>query len=452
MNKQTIWIIQKIFFRVKQMVFLFFVIRLLYILYDSYFYKHTITIAVGTKTGAYATYGKTYKKELEKYPNVRVKIKITEGSIKAQEAVLKGEADFAFAQEGTENFKLTALANVAYEPIWIFVKKDSNITSFSDLNGKIVNIGSKNTGTYPVSLDFLQLIDFNLSMTKTLPSKQGYKQLKEGKIDAMIYTVGINSQLLNNILNDPTITFLDFKEAESYRKNLLGKQFLYPKIESKYYHILHIKVNSLNLKKKIPSKDVTLLAKRTLLLTKDAPDEVIRAVLKVADLLHSKVGILHKEKEFPNTSMLRISENKVAKRYFEQPINTYESNRYIRNFWLAQDLQAITDMILTFIVVIVVIGFYVEVIIPITIMIGRLDINRWYKLINKLDTNMETFSLDELKNKIKELEIILVEMQNSDNIHPIHLEAFYSIQQQINDMLIEFKKRIKVMMEKEIIC
>jgi len=329
MNKQTIWIIKKIFFIVKLIVGLSFVIGLLYILYDSYFYKHTITIAVGTKTGAYATYGKAYKKELEKYPNVRVKIKITEGSIKAQEAVLKGEADFAFAQEGTENFKLTALANVAYEPIWIFVKKDANITSFSDLNGKIVNIGSKNTGTYPVSLDFLKLIDFNISMTKTLPSEEGFKQLKEGKIDAMVYTVGINSKLLNNILNDPTIIFLDFKEAEAYRKNLLEKQFLYPKIESKYYHPIHINANSLSLKNKIPSKDITLLAKRTLLLTKDAPDEAIRAILKVADLLHSKVGILHKENEFPNTSMLRIRENKVAKRYFEQPINAYESNRYI---------------------------------------------------------------------------------------------------------------------------
>jgi len=333
---------------------------------------------------------------------------------------------------------------VAYEPIWVFIKKDSNIKKFSDLKGKILNIGSKNTGSYPVSLEFLKLIDFNLSMTKTLPSKEGFKQLKDGKVDAMIYTVGINSQLLNKMLDDENITFLDFKEAEAYRNNLLDKPFLHPNIESKYYHILHIKANSLNLKKKIPSKDITLLAKRTLLLTKDAPDEIIRAVLKVANLLHSKVGILHKENEFPNTSMLRIRENKVAKRYFEQPINSYESNRYIKNFWLAQNLQAITDRILTFIILIIVIGFYVEVIHPITIMIGRLDINRWYKLINKVDTNMETFSLNELKDKIKELKMILVEIQNSDNIAPIHLEAFYSIQQQINDMLIEFKKRLKI--------
>ena len=444
MNKQTIWIIKKIFFILKWIVGLSFIIGLLYIIYDSYFYKHHITIAVGTKTGAYATYGNAYKKELEKYPNVSVTIKITEGSITAQEALIKGEADFAFAQEGTENFNLTALANVAYEPIWVFIKKDSNIKKFSDLKGKILNIGSKNTGSYPVSLEFLKLIDFNLSMTKTLPSKEGFKQLKDGKVDAMIYTVGINSQLLNKMLDDENITFLDFKEAEAYRNNLLDKPFLHPNIESKYYHILHIKANSLNLKKKIPSKDITLLAKRTLLLTKDAPDEIIRAVLKVANLLHSKVGILHKENEFPNTSMLRIRENKVAKRYFEQPINSYESNRYIKNFWLAQNLQAITDRILTFIILIIVIGFYVEVIHPITIMIGRLDINRWYKLINKVDTNMETFSLNELKDKIKELKMILVEIQNSDNIAPIHLEAFYSIQQQINDMLIEFKKRLKI--------
>jgi uncharacterized membrane protein len=114
-----------------------------------------------------------------------------------------------------------------------------------------------------------------------------------------------------------------------------------------------------------------------------------------------------------------------------------------QSFWLAQSLKKIENFVLIFIIPLGLIGFFIEVLYPLIKIYTRRKINRWYRQINRLDTNLKYFTLQQLKEKREELENILIEIQNTDNIDAIHLEAYYSLQVQIRQMVENFERRIK---------
>jgi hypothetical protein len=121
------------------------------------------------------------------------------------------------------------------------------------------------------------------------------------------------------------------------------------------------------------------------------------------------------------------------------------------HFWLAQTFKKLEDMVMSVIVLLGLIAFFIEVIYPISKIFTRRKINRWYRKVNKIDTKMDTLSLDELKERRAILEDTLTEMQDNDNIDPIHLEAYYSVQHQITNIIEEFERRIKEKQAKEIL-
>jgi TRAP transporter TAXI family solute receptor len=425
--------------------FLYIALLLCYILWESNQHQRNINIAVGKPMGAYATYAEAYKKELKKY-DVSLKIIYSDGSMDAQSKLMKGEVDFAFIQSGTQeknqSEKPLVLANVAYEPIWIFYK-DKNITSLEDLSNKAVNLGNKHSGTYPIASQLMSLVEQNNSVS-FYNAKDAFTQLTKGQIDAMFYVIGVKSSRLQNILHTPNISILNFENAQSYRKYFIQNE--------DYYEIVTIEANAIDLSRKIPKTTKTLLAKTTMLATKDASEEMSRLFLKVAKKVHSKMGFIKSENTFPNVKNLELPQAEASKEYFKEPEHRYEEIIYLRNsYWIAQTLKWLDDIIMSVIVFIVLLGFWIEVLYPLYKIFTRRKIDRWYNKVNKIDSQVDTLSLDELKERRENLENILTEMQNNDNIKPIHLEAFYSVQHQVTNILEDFERRIKEKQAKEIL-
>ncbi len=409
-----------------------------YLVWDSNKHLRIVNIAVGKPMGAYATYAHAYKKELEKY-GVTLNIIYTDGSMEAQSKLMNGEANFAFIQSGTQKEQQKnrplVLANVAYEPIWIFSKRDRNITSLEDLKNRTVNLGNKNSGTYPIASQIMNLINQN-SKASFNNAKDAFEQLLANQIDAMFYVIGIKSSRLQTILHTKNISILDFNEATSYRKFFIQNK--------DYYEIVTIDANSIDLVNKIPQTSKTLLAKTTMLVTKDASPEMSRLFLKVAQKVHSKIGFLKSENTFPNTKNLKLPQSGASKTYFQEPLHRYETIGYMSgHFWLAQTFKKLEDMVMSVIVILGLISFFIEVIYPISKIFTRRKVNRWYRKVNKIDSQIDKLSLEELKSRKAVLEEMLIEMQNSDNIDPTHLEAFYSVQQQVINIIEDFEKRIK---------
>ena len=433
-----------------------FAIFVIYVYYDATHHQKNVTIAVGKENGAYYVYAKQYQRLLKKY-DVNLSIVTTNGAVDTQEKLIKGEVDFAFLQGGLEreNEGILALANVAHEPIWVLYR-DTNITTFEELKGKRVNICNPHSGTYPVAKELLvKLLGMKESELYTKHMKEAFPMLMEGKLDAVFYIIARSSKSLQEKIRVNGIHILNFSEAESIRKAFILDDLNVS--QNDYFKTIVVKRRSIDFVKNIPKKDKMLLVKRTILGTKKASDEMVRLFLKVAQKVHSKEAFFHEENHFLSTNGLKYKQHVASKRYFEQPLHRYESSALLKSFspkhsyWIAQSLKKIENTILIFIVPLAVIGFFVEVFYPLTKIYTRRKVNRWYRKINKLDTNMEHFSLDELRKNKSLLEQIAIEMHNTDDIDATHLEPYYALQQQVHDMIENFERCLEGKCAKEIL-
>jgi TRAP transporter TAXI family solute receptor len=409
---------------------------ILYILLDQNAHPTFVKIAVGAKDGAYYKDALEYQKELKK-DGVNLELVHTAGSVEAQEKLVKEEVDFALIQGGTEHSGVLALANVEYEPIWIFYN-NKDITDLKSLKGKRIAISQIGSGILPVARELLNLVGINNfnSTLSFLPNHEAVKALDEKRIDAMFYIAAPNANLVSKLMNISGIHLMDFKESESYRQFFVQK--------NKYFHIVKLHKNGFNLRKHIPTKDHTLLATTAILATnKNASDELVRLMLKVTKRVHHHMGIFHNENIFPNVSMLTIKQHSASKYYFRKESNYYEENY---SFWTAQTLNKLQNITLKYILPFVTLfAFFIEVLIPAYHLYTRRKLNNWYESINRIDTNIENLNFRDLKGHRLRLQSMLSEIRATDDIPAAHMEIFYTLQNQIVNILDDIDKRINLL-------
>ncbi len=411
-----------------------FAIPFAYVIYDRTLHKSEISIATGGKSGGYYATALKYKKILKNY-GIDLKLITTNGSIDAQNRLINSKVDYAFVQGGTQikDRGIKALANIAYEPIWVFVR-DKNISKLNQLFKKRVAVGKIGSGVWPVAKNLLNELGIDENNTKLLhlSNSDAAKKLQEAKIDAMFYVASPNAKIVKELLLDDNISLLNFQDANTFRQYFLKK--------SQDFQILKLFESSFDLKEHSPKDDHTLLAKHTILATKSASDDMTRLMMKVVDEVHKGAGIFHKEGTFPNSSMLPFPQDDAAREYFSQKSHFYEEHF---DYWTAQSLNRLHDFVLLYILpILTIFAFFVEVIMPTIEWIHRKKIIKWYDKINALDTGIEHLSVEEAKKKKAILEDILHEVRNQDDIPPSHMEEFYSLQNQIANILNDLQKQI----------
>ncbi len=422
-----------------KIVLLFIILVMLLILaiaIESDNHKKVIKIAVGSKIDAYTQYAKKYAKEFEK-EGVTLKLVETKGSVQAQAFLQKDKVDFAFVQGGTENSNVYALANILYEPIWIFYK-GKQLHDLKELKGKRIAICEKGSGILPVTLNLLDSVGINgfNSHFKYIPSSKAYRELKSNKIDAMFYIASADAPFLKRLMSLPHIHLLNFmKSSNSY------KQFFVKR--NKHFEIVTLYKNAFDMEEQIPRRDHKLLAKNTLLATYNASDKMVRLMLKIAKKVHSKVGVFHEENTFPNASQLKIKQHPASKIYFRNPTNYYEEHF---PYWIAETLAKADNYFFRFILpLIALFAFFIEVVLPTLDIYGKSKINRWYNKINEIDTEILTLNLHEAKSRREQLRNILAEIRNTDEISSKHMADFYTLQNQIVNILDDVEKHIKTL-------
>ncbi len=424
--------------KILKLVLIFIILLLLPLLYlaiNSNDHKKEISIAIGSKVDAYSQYAKAYAKEFKK-EGVILKLVETKGSVEAQDKLLKGEVDFAFVQGGTEEKGILALANIMLEPIWIFYK-GHKISDLKSLKGKRIAICEKGSGIYPVTRELLALVGITGFNSKFIhiSSSEAYEKLKNNEIDAMFYIASADAPFLKRLMTMPNVHLMHFAASESY------KQFFVKK--NKHFEIVTLHENAFDMKRHIPSKQYKLLAKNTLLATYTASDEMVRLMLKIVNRIHQKVGVFHKENQFPNTLSLKIKQHHASKHYFREKVNYYEDDF---SFWMAQSLNKLHDYTLRFILpLIMIFAFFIEVMIPAMNMYGQRKINAWYDKVNRIDNEIATVDLHHAKERREKLKKILAEIRGTDDISPKHMANFYTLQNQIINIIDALNKRIKML-------
>ena len=170
-----------------------------------------ISIGTGGVTGVYYPTGGAICRlvnKSRKEHGIRCAVESTGGSVYNINTIKAGELEFGVAQSdwqyhafnGTSKFEgdaafpgIRAVMSVHPEPFTLIVRGDSGIGSFEDLKGKRVNVGNPGSGqraTMEVVMDAFGIGMSDLALATEYKGSEMAKQLCDGNIDAMIYTIG----------------------------------------------------------------------------------------------------------------------------------------------------------------------------------------------------------------------------------------------------------------------
>ena len=170
-----------------------------------------ISIGTGGVTGVYYPTGGAICRlvnKSRKEHGIRCAVESTGGSVYNINTIKAGELEFGVAQSdwqyhavnGTSKFEgdaafpdLRAVFSVHAEPFTLLVRADSGIDSFEGLKGKRVNVGNPGSGqraTMEVVMDAFGIAMDDFALATEYKGSEMAKQICDGNIDAMIYTIG----------------------------------------------------------------------------------------------------------------------------------------------------------------------------------------------------------------------------------------------------------------------
>jgi hypothetical protein len=144
----------------------------------------------------------------------------TPGSVYNALALAEGQLDFAIVQSDTHdaavrgtgpfagagpNADLRSVLSLYAEPLTLIARRDAGVDGFSDLAGKRVNLGPRNSGTRATSLRFMESLAVGEDMfaeVRNLPMTAAIDQLCAGDLDAILVVVGHPNAAVARALGD----------------------------------------------------------------------------------------------------------------------------------------------------------------------------------------------------------------------------------------------------------
>lgn len=199
--------------------------------------KNTVQIGTGDVNGTYYAYGTELAEILNNNSDVYFKVRKTAGSAANLRLISQEYVDIAFVQSdimkdaynGTGYFDkeykgYSAIAGLYTEAIQVAVPKDSDINSISDLYGKSVSLGEKESGVLQNSKQILSAYGLNESMVdaKYLSYTDAAKAMKNGNLDAFFCTAGTPTRAITEISDDIKLIPIDGTVADRLTEQYNG--------------------------------------------------------------------------------------------------------------------------------------------------------------------------------------------------------------------------------------
>jgi TRAP transporter TAXI family solute receptor len=183
-----------------------------------------VTIASGWVVGVYYPLaGAISRIVYEKVPDVKVTVESSGASVANAKLIGSGDADFAilqndiayYAYNGIKPIFETPIKNILGvaclypEHVQIQARKDAKIMSVKDLKGKRVCVGPLGSGTEANARQILEVYGLSfedLGKVERLTATESSDFLKDNRIDAAFYTVGVGaSGLVDTALTTDTV-------------------------------------------------------------------------------------------------------------------------------------------------------------------------------------------------------------------------------------------------------
>ena len=154
--------------------------------------RHTLTLSSGSNGGAYERIGRQIVISAREVGKMSIRDSYnSQGSQENLQRLLNKETDLALVQldvasEAMKTGKVEAIAVLAHEYLHLITPSDSEIKTFSDLEGKRVTFGTPGSGIYFTAKRLFSATNLKI-MEQELDFKEGFRKLKQKEIDALVY-------------------------------------------------------------------------------------------------------------------------------------------------------------------------------------------------------------------------------------------------------------------------
>ena len=373
----------------------------------------TLTIATGFPDGLYHQFAKQLQVELAK-EKIVLRIQNTGGSVDnlALMADSKSGVDLAIIQSGVGNPnqypKLTALAGLFYEPLWVwyrpdaFIKDGGSLRQLSQLKGKKVSIGNEGSGTNILSQAILKLNDIESTQLNlvSLSPDEAIKQLRQGGIDVAMIVLAGEAPLLKDFYQLPGIRLMDFDQAETYTRVL------------PYLNRVDIPRGLVSIAHDLPKQDIHVIAPTaTLVAHSDINPAAVSLLLgSTYDILRN-YSRLQKPGEFPSSKGLDFPIDLDAEIFLKDGPSFFY--RHLP-FWGAVWLERVIKILIPLLIILLPIFTYLPVILNLSL---KIRLGRLYKTLKTIEkrfaasknTDELLSGLNDLENRIERLNVSAIQ-------------------------------------------
>jgi TRAP transporter TAXI family solute receptor len=293
--------------------------------------QRTIVITTGADKGIYRGFADRYAAILKR-DGIKLEIRSSSGSIDNYVRLKNpaSEYEVGFIQSGTvspdETDGLQTIAAVSYEPIWVFYRGRTTVDRLSQLQGKKVAIGVPGSGLLQVSRILLAHSGITSANTTLLQmdAAAAYQGLKEGRLDAAFFIGRPDAEMQQTLLNSD-LKLMSFAQADALVQRFPSlSKIVFPRASTSI-------VNDL------PQTDVTLLAAKALLVSKDTlHPALVYLLLEAAKTVHGGEDYFTPLGTFPNLNTSEFPVSEESTRFFKSGRPFLQ--RYLP-FWLASFVE-----------------------------------------------------------------------------------------------------------------
>lgn len=255
----------------------------------------SITIAAGSKGGAYEFYAQKYREILARH-HVTLDIRYTEGTmenLKLLENPASGVAA-GFVQGGVSNSShapdLESLGRINYLAFFIFSRAGDSFRDLSELKGRRIAVGPPSSGTNSVATKILKSNGITPQNATFLPlgGRDAVDALDAGKVDVLILGNVLEAPLIQNLLRDPGVRLVSLPRVKALTRK-------FPVLTR-----LELPSGVIDLERNIPASDVTLIGTTSSLLVRDdLHPEIVGLLARALVEVNGEPGIFQQFGEFP---------------------------------------------------------------------------------------------------------------------------------------------------------
>ncbi len=402
--------------------FLIFVATLVYVLFVRASPPTAIVIAAGAKDGQYYYFANQYAKELRR-SGIKVEVRETQGSAENLELLAdpKGKVSVALVQGGMadpeRHSDLRALGSLYREPLWIFLKRELDVTRLGQFAGLRIAVGKKGSGTRRTTMQLLEACGIGPDQATLVDAggQDAADRLENGTLDAACFVAAIEAGYIQRLGRSSRVRLMSLTEQEAVTRRF---RELSP---------VTVPAGLLDLAHDVPPDDTAVVAPAALLVVRSTLHSALASVLlEAARRVHAKGDALSSPGEFPSAKYVDLPLSEDAEHYYRYGPPFLQR---VLPYWLANLVDRAKILVVPLIVLAMPV---IRATPPLFRWRTRRKVYRWYARLRELDPLIcEALTAAEANSRLarlRELELQLARVETPLS----YMEEYYNLRDHVD--------------------